>query len=208
MTMRSLVFLVIAAAAASPAFAQVPDKSGYSDRLEALRAYKVRPVSDDLPGRFTTGTTNREQLAGVHAAIDYLAQVGELYGQPAASDLRSCLAAGYAAMKGYEDRLTQRLIDGLLTIRGVRVLGITDPANFSRRVSTVSFVAAGVSAQEIASSLSRDGIQVWDGHNYALEIYRKLGLLPVGGVRIGPVHYNTIEEVDRTVERVEEVIRR
>jgi selenocysteine lyase/cysteine desulfurase len=180
---------------------------GRRERLQALRAYKVRPVSDELPGRFTTGTTNREQLAGVHGAIDYLAGLGDLYGQPAGSDLRSRLSAGFATTKAYEDRLTRRLIAGLLAIRGVRVLGITEPGDFSRRVSTVSFVADGISAQEIASSLSRAGIQVWDGHNYALEIYRKLGLLRAGGVRIGPVHYNTIEEVDRTIQRLEEVIR-
>jgi selenocysteine lyase/cysteine desulfurase len=181
---------------------------GRRDRLQALRAYKVRAVSDELPGRFTTGTTNREQLAGVHAAIDYLAELGSSSGRPAGPDLRSRLAAGYETMKAYEDTLTQRLIEGLLAMPGVRVLGITDPANFSRRVSTVSFVTDGKSAPEIASAVSRDGIQLWDGHNYALEIYRKLGLLDAGGgVRIGPVHYNTAEEVDRTLERLEQVIR-
>ena len=181
---------------------------GRRDRLQALRAYKVRAVPDQLPDRFTTGTTNREQLAGVHAAIDYLAELGASYGRPAGPDLRSRLAAGYEAMKAYEDGLTQRLIEGLLTMPAVRVLGITNPANFSRRVSTVSFVADGISAPEVASALSREGIQVWDGHNYALEIYRKLGLLEAGGgVRIGPVHYNTAQEVDRTLERLEQVIR-
>lgn len=180
---------------------------GRRDRLQALRAYKVRPVPDELPGRFTTGTTNREQLAGVHAAIDYLAAVGQSDGRAAGSELRSRLAAGYQAMKAHEDGLTRQLIDGLLTIRGVRVLGITNPADFARRVSTVSFVVEGVPAAEIAAALSRDGIQVWHGHNYALEIYRKLGLLDGGGVRIGPVHYNTPEEVDRTLARLEQVIR-
>lgn len=180
---------------------------GRRERLERLRAYKVRAVSDELPGRFTTGTTNREELAGVHAAIDYLASLGAAYGQPTAGDLRSRLAAGYQAMKEYEDGLTHRLIEGLLAIHGVRVLGITDKAQFSRRVSTVSFVADSVSAPAIASSLAADGIQVWAGHNYALEIYRKLGLLEQGGVRVGPVHYNTIEEVDRTLERIDQVVR-
>ncbi len=180
---------------------------GRRDRLQALRAYKVRAVPDELPGRFTTGTTNREQLAGVHAAIDYIAELGADYGRPAGSDRRSRLAAGFAAMKAHEDGLTRRLIDGLLTIPGVRVLGITDPVDFSRRVSTVSFVADGIPARQIASALSSDGIQLWDGHNYALEIYRKLGLLEAGGgLRIGPVHYNTPAEVDRTLERLEQVI--
>jgi cysteine desulfurase family protein (TIGR01976 family) len=179
---------------------------GRRERLEALRAYKVRAVSDELPGRFTTGTTNREELAGVHAAIDYLASLGEASGAPAGLDLRSALCAGFEATKAHEDRLTGRLIEGLLTMRGVRVLGITDPANFSRRVSTVSFISDTVSAQELARALASSGIQVWDGHNYALEIYSKLGLLEVGGVRIGPVHYNSMEEIDRVLERIAEVI--
>jgi selenocysteine lyase/cysteine desulfurase len=67
---------------------------GRRERLQALRAYKVRPVSDELPGRFTTGTTNREQLAGVHGAIDYLAELGDTCGNPSGADLRSRLAAG------------------------------------------------------------------------------------------------------------------
>jgi cysteine desulfurase family protein (TIGR01976 family) len=180
---------------------------GRRERLEALRAYKVRPVSDALPGRFTTGTTNREQLAGVHAAIEYLAKLGDICGDPAGADLRSRIAAGFASTKAYEDGLTQRLIEGLLSLRGVRILGITDPSDFSRRVSTVSFVVDHVPAPKIAGALSRAGIQVWDGHNYALEIYRKFDLLEAGGgVRIGPVHYNTLEEIDRTLDALERVI--
>jgi selenocysteine lyase/cysteine desulfurase len=143
----------------------------------------------------------------VHAAIDYLAELGDSCGNPSGRDLRSRLAAGYGATKAYEDELTHRLIDGLLSFRGVRVLGITNPADFSRRVSTVSFVAETLPAPEIASALAQQGIQVWDGHNYALEIYRKLGLLEAGGgVRIGPVHYNSIEEVDQTLAALERVI--
>ena len=181
---------------------------GRRERLEALRAYKVRAVSDELPGRFSTGTTNREAVAGVHGAIDYLAGLGDSFGTPAAPDLRSRLAAGFDAMKRYEDGLTARLIEGLQAIPGVRVLGITDPATFARRVSTVSFVSDAVPAATMASVLASHGIQVWDGHNYALEIYRKLGLLECGGgVRIGPVHYNTAEEVDRALEQIESLVR-
>jgi cysteine desulfurase family protein (TIGR01976 family) len=181
---------------------------GRLDRLQALRAYKVRAVSDELPGRFSTGTTNREALAGVHGAIDYIAGLGDSFGTPGSPDLRSRLAAGYAVMKSYEDELTSRLIDGLGAIPGVRLLGITDRAGLARRVSTVSFTADDRSPEEIAGALAAEGIQVWDGHNYALEIYRKLGLLERGGgVRIGPVHYNTVEEVDRTLEKIDALVR-
>ena len=175
---------------------------GKRERLEALRAYKVRAVLDELPGRFTTGTTNREELAGVHAAIDYIAGLGLNHGLPAGSGLRSRLEAGYSAMNEHENKLARQLIEGLRTIQGVRVLGITNPADFSRRLSTVSFVAKGISARDIAAELAKDGIQVWSGHNYALEIYRKLNLLETGGVRVGPVHYNSCEEIDRTLARV------
>lgn len=179
---------------------------GRRERLEALRAYKVRAVPDLLPGRFTTGTTNREELAGIHAAIDYIASLGDSDTGSSGADLRSRLESGYRAMNAYEDSLTRRLIDGLKSISGIRILGITDPMKFERRLSTVSFVAEGRSAQAIASSLAADGIQVWAGHNYALEIYSKLGL-DNGGVRIGPVHYNRRQEIDRTLERLEHLVR-
>jgi cysteine desulfurase family protein (TIGR01976 family) len=181
---------------------------GRRDRLQALRAYKVRAVSDELPGRFSTGTTNREALAGVQAAIEYLASIGDSFGAPPESDLRSRLASGFEAMKAYEDGLTRRLIEGLQAIPGIRILGITEPGKIDRRVSTVSFVSDRLSSTTIASALALDGIQVWDGHNYALEIYRKLGMLDSGGgVRIGPVHYNTIDEVDRALDRIDRMIR-
>ena len=181
---------------------------GKREHLERLRAYKVRPAGDDLPDRFTTGTTNREALAGVHGAIDYLAALGDRFGSPASAGLRDRLAEGYSVMKRYEDGLTARLVDGLQALPGVRILGITDPARFARRVSTVSFVADGVPSSEIAETLAGAGIQIWSGHNYALEIYRKLGLLESGGgVRIGPVHYNRMDEVDRTLDALERVIR-
>ena len=180
---------------------------GRRDRLEALRAYKVRAVSDELPGRFSTGTTNREALAGIHGAIDYIAALGDAFGTPAGPDLRLRLAAGFEVMKRHEDGLTERLIEGLQAIPGTRILGITDTAMLDRRVSTVSFVAEALPAAQIAAALAADGIQVWDGHNYALEIYAKLGLLESGGgVRIGPVHYNTAAEVDRTLERIDALV--
>ncbi len=182
---------------------------GKREHLARLRAYKVRPAGDDPPDRFTTGTTNREALAGVHGAIDHIASLGDRFGRPLSTGLRDRLAEGYAVMKRHEDGLTARLVDGLQAMRDVRILGITDPASFARRVSTVSFVADGVPSQEIAAQLASAGIQVWSGHNYALEIYRKLGLLDSGGgVRIGPVHYNRIEEVDRALEQIERTLRR
>lgn len=181
---------------------------GRKELLERLRAYKVRPCSNELPWRLSTGTSSRESIAGVHGAIDYIAGLGTAFGAlPESADLREKLAAGLAITKDYDDRLTHRLVDGLRSHNSVRILGITDPAAFDRRVSTVSFVANGVPSAHVAEVFAARALQVWSGHNYALEPYRSLGLLDSGsGVRVGPVHYNTIEEVDRVIEVLGEVL--
>lgn len=182
---------------------------GRKEALDALRPYKVRTASNDLPWRFTTGTTNREEVAGVHGAIDYIAALGDQFGAAAAgSDLRLRLAAGFEAMRTHDNMLARRLVETLQSVNSIRVLGITDPDAFDRRVSTVTFVAEGVPSAEIAASLAQDGIQMWSGHNYGLEPNRRLGILDSGGgVRIGPVHYNTLEEIDRVGEQIVRLLR-
>lgn len=183
---------------------------GRREVLDRLRPYKVRAASDELPWRFTTGTTNREALAGVHAAIDYVADLGTSFGDvDEGADLRRKLAAGYAVTKAYDDALTRRLVDGLCSLAGVRILGIKEPSAFDRRVSTVTFVADAVPSAALEAFLAARGAQVWSGHNYALEANRRLGILDSGGgVRIGPVHYNTAEEIDRVVELLVEGLHR
>jgi cysteine desulfurase family protein (TIGR01976 family) len=174
---------------------------GRRELLERLPAYKVRPAADELPWKFVTGTTNREQLAGMHAAIDYIKSVGERFGDAGpGADGRALLAAGLGAMQRHEHALTWRLIEGILSVKGTRILGISDKAAAARRVSTVSFVLDGVASVDIERFMAARGFQVWSGHNYAIELVGRLGLLESGGgVRVGPVHYNTVDEVDRFV---------
>ncbi|KWV40926.1 aminotransferase [Rhizobium altiplani] len=178
--------------------------------LDRVRPYKVRAASDTLPWRFTNGTTNREQLAGVHAAIDYIAALGDQFaGTTSASGLRARLDGGYKAMKHHDDLLALKLIDGLRAHNRVRVLGISDARSLDRRVSTVTFVAEGVPSADIARHLASKGIHVWSGHNYGLEANLRLGILDSGGgVRIGPVHYNTLEEIDRTLTEISGILSR
>ncbi len=178
---------------------------GRREVLDRLRPYKVRAASNDLPWRFTTGTTNREQLAGVHAAIDYIAGLSRFdAGTAGTAGLREKLAAGFKVMKQHDDMLTQRLIDGLKPFNRVRILGITDPAAIGRRVSTVSFFVEEASSADLVKSWAADGLQVWSGHNYGLEANRRLGILDLGsGIRVGPVHYNTAEEIDRVIGAVD-----
>lgn len=183
---------------------------GRHELLRSLRAYKVRPASDELPWRFSTGTSSREALAGVHGAIDYIASLSRYdeHCRPEAP-LRNRLEAGFAAMKAHDDKLTSNLIDGLRSMNRIRILGIADPAAMDRRVSTVSFAVDGVHPDDIAKSMAKAGLQVWSGDNYGVEPYRHLDLQERGcGVRIGPVHYNTVEEVDRVVGHLRDWLRK
>lgn len=182
---------------------------GRRELLQSLRAYKVRPAAEELPWRFSTGTSSREALSGVHAAIDYIASLsGYDASCPVRASLRERLISGFAVMKAHDDKLTMRLIEGLRSMNRVRILGVTDPSAIDRRVSTVSFSVEGGHPDEIAKSMAQVGLQVWSGDNYGVEPYRHLGLHEQGcGVRVGPVHYNTVEEVDRVVARLRDWLR-
>ena len=79
----------------------------------------------------------------------------------------------------------------------MKIWGITDPSQFDSRLSTVSITHRNVSPRQLALRLAEEGIFVWNGNYYALEVTESLGLEPEGMVRIGLVHYNTMEEVDR-----------
>jgi len=175
---------------------------GRESLLQDLAAYKVRCASNELPERFELGTPQVELLAGVAAAVDYLAWVGTECGA-STGDRRGALAAGFAASTEYETGLARRLIDGLSAIDGVRIHGITNPNRGAERVPTVSFTHARVAPPAIAQALAARGICVWSGHNYAYEVVRHLGIDERTGVlRVGAAHYNTAEEIDRTLEAI------
>jgi cysteine desulfurase family protein (TIGR01976 family) len=171
---------------------------GRAPRFAELPAYQVRAAGDELPGRWSTGTSNLEGIAGTAAAIEYLAGLaGESDG-----DLRSRLAASYALIGEHEEAMTRRLLAGLAAIDGVTVWGIRDLDRLGERVATVSITCASMSATELARHLGDAGIFVWDGHFYALDAVDHLGLAPGGMVRIGLLHYNTAAEVDRLLEEL------
>jgi selenocysteine lyase/cysteine desulfurase len=109
----------------------------------------------------------------------------------------------------YETTLAQRLLEGLAQLPGVRVQGIAAAGALARRVPTVSFTVDRQTPAEIAKALARRGVFVWSGHNYAVEPARWLGIYDHGGVvRVGPVHYNSIEEIDRLLAELAEILPR
>ena len=167
--------------------------------LEELTPYKLRPASDDLPDRWMTGTQSHEGIAGTAAAVEYLADLGRAV-TPDSGDRRAALRSAFSAIGDYERSLTRRLLAGLAELDAVKVWGITDPVRLGERLPTVSITHARILPTEMAAELGRQGIFVWHGNYYALPLTEALDLEPEGMVRIGLLHYNTEEEVDRLLD--------
>jgi cysteine desulfurase family protein (TIGR01976 family) len=169
---------------------------GKYEHLDRLTAYKVRPASNKPPGKWETGTQSFESLAGVTAAINYIASLTDSEGSR-----RERLVAAMTAVKTYEMELSAYFLQEATKVPGLRVYGITDVEMLDQRTPTFAVSLAGHSAESVATYLGDQGIYVWHGHYYALAVMERLGLLESGGlVRIGFVHYNTKEEVDRVFQ--------
>jgi cysteine desulfurase family protein (TIGR01976 family) len=175
---------------------------GRYELLDRLRAYKVRPATDEPPGKFETGTQNHEGIAGTLAAVNHLAEIGRRYGAafeerfPGLAGRRLHLKTGMSALRAYDHDLAMAILDELETLPGVRIHGIADRSRLAERVPTVSFTRPDRHPRQIAAALGRRGIFVWDGNYYALAVTTRLGLEGKGGmVRIGAAFYNTRDEI-------------
>jgi selenocysteine lyase/cysteine desulfurase len=167
---------------------------GKLDRLAALDVYKVRPAPSDPPGKLETGTQSFESLAGITAAVDYLAGLGN-----ASGSRRERLANSFSLINDHERSLSERFMEGVASLPEVRVFGV--PTVGQQRVGTFAIGVQGLGAEAVAAQLARVGLYVWSGHYYAVNVMDRLGVLDAGGlVRIGFVHYNTATEVDRALE--------
>ena len=178
---------------------------GRQDLLNELKAYKVRPASDDLPFKFETGTQNHEGIAGVLGAIEYFEWLGTEFGQQEDEEApggfvgrRLTLKKAMKAIRAYEFELSRLLIETVQSVPGTHIHGVTDLSRLEERVPTVSFTMAGRQPRRVAEMLGEMGFYVWDGNYYALAVTERLGLEDKGGmIRIGPVHYNTPDEIKR-----------
>ena len=187
---------------------------GRYDLLDRLPAYKVRPSGNEPPDKWETGTQSFEAIAGTLAALSHLAWLGELFGEAptrgtaekVSRPSRAALRAGMAVVNEHEAELSRALLDGLSTVPGLRLYGIADPARLDRRVATYSFTLEGYTPRQVAEQLAAERIHVWDGNYYALGVTERLGLEESGGmVRVGAVHYNTLEEVHRLVAELRRI---
>ena len=189
---------------------------GKYDLLNELKAYKVRPASNELPHKFETGTQNHEGIAGVLGALEYLEWLGRQFGADQESAWKEAgfsgrkleLKKGMSAMRVYEAELSRSLIKIVESVPGTRIHGVTDLNRLDERVPTVSFTAEGKDPEQLAKAIGDKNIYVWNGHNYALAIVERMGLLEAGGmVRVGPVHYNTVDELEKFGEVLKKVVK-
>ncbi len=217
---------------------------GKREHLTRLQPYKLQPAPEEVPSRWETGTLNYEGLAGLVAAINYLAKLGCRVSPTVSSEVlaaflethtekwetfrcpripatpdepthltsssypnrRAALLVAMSAIQQYEQELSQHLISGLLAIPGLTLYGITDTQRLAWRTPTFGFRLAEQTPESIAKTLGDRGIFAWYGNFYALGVTEKLGVEASGGLlRIGLVHYNTIEESDRLLQTLQEI---
>ncbi|MBK8292496.1 MAG: cysteine desulfurase-like protein [Flammeovirgaceae bacterium] len=170
-------------------------KPGLLDRLPTDR---LRTAGQTAPDSIETGTLNHAAIAGVSAAVEFIANLG------VGESMRSKLIDAYKKISTHEHTLASHLYTGLKKIPGVTLIG----QDFSKpnRTPTLSFTLEGKTPTQVCEKLAEKNICGWDGHFYAIRAIEALGLLERGGVtRLGISVYNTLEEVNLTLREIEKV---
>ncbi len=176
---------------------------GRRDLLASLTAERLRCGPTAPAEKFERGTPQIELQAGLAAAVDYLVWLGQRLG---GGEPRAALETAFKAAQAYEAELARDLIDGLAGLPGIEIRGPSDLQALDRRVPTVSLTSERVSSRDLAAGLAERGIYAWSGHNYAFEIAKQLDLdMEDGVLRLGIAHYNTAEEIARTLEAIAEI---
>jgi cysteine desulfurase family protein (TIGR01976 family) len=162
--------------------------AGRPELLERLHPDKLAPSTDRVPERFELGTLPYELMAGATAAVEFVADLAP----GAATGRRARLEASMAAVEAHEDRLRERVEDGLRAMDGVTLHSLA-----ATRTPTVLATFAGHDAGDVARHLASQGINAPAGDFYAYEPARRLGLGADGGLRVGLAPYSDDDDVDR-----------
>jgi cysteine desulfurase family protein (TIGR01976 family) len=183
---------------------------GKREHLKRVRPYKVRPNTNAIPNCWEWGTLNHECIAGIGACVEYLADLGRR-SRPDVATRREAIEAAYEAIHEHERRLLERMVAGLLDIPGLKIYGITDPARFDQRCATLAVRVVNQKSDQtplaLATKLGDRGFFTWDGNYYALNLTEQLDVEKSGGfLRIGLVHYNTLDEVERFLAALREMV--
>ncbi len=184
---------------------------GKREHLKSLRPYKVRPNTDNIPNCWEWGTLNHECIAGIKACVDYWEELGRrskpVFAKPAVANRRAAILAAHEAVHGHEKKMMEKMLAGLLAIPGLKLYGIKDPRRFDHRCATFAVRIEGHTPLELATKLGERGIFTWDGNYYALNLTEQLDVERSGGfLRLGLVHYNTMEGVERLLSSLREIV--
>ena len=183
---------------------------GKRERLLRLHPYKVRPNTNNIPNCWEWGTLNHEGIAGIKPCVDYWEALGRR-ANPAVTTRRAAILAAYEAIHQQERKMMGKMIAGLIAIPGLKLYGINDPRRFENRFEgrcpTFAVRIEGHTPLELATKLGERGFFTWDGNYYALNLTEQLDVERLGGfLRIGLVHYNTMEEVERLLGALREIV--
>jgi cysteine desulfurase family protein (TIGR01976 family) len=183
---------------------------GKREHLKRLSPYKVRPNTNAIPNCWEWGTLNHECVAGITACVEYIADIGRR-ARPEVKTRRAAIEAAAVAIHEHERALLERMMMGLKKIPGLKIYGITDPTRFDERCATfavrIDDGKPGHTPPELATKLGDRSFFTWDGNYYALNLTEHLDVEKSGGfLRIGLVHYNTPEEVDRLLAALTEIV--
>ena len=169
--------------------------------LDTLDPDRLRTQQQNAPYRIERGTLNHAALAGVSAAVDFIASLGKGDG------LRSKIVDAMTVIQNHERGLAQQLYLGLRDIDGLDIYG--PPLKETQRAPTLAFTVEGQRPEHICSKLAEKGIFAWDGHFYALRAIEVLGLSLQGGVtRMGISVYNTADEIDDVIAALQELLKK
>ena len=185
--------------------------------MERLTPYKLSACTNLLPSalssqssRWETGTASFEAIAGIKAAVEYIASLGVRAGKSGVqTDLRTRIETAYDVINEHEIKISRMFLSGAKSITGLTVHGVTSflmEGLASRRTPTFCVSMLRMSAGELAQQLAARGVAAGAGHFYALQFPERMNLVEAGGfTRIGFFHYNTLGEVQRVLAVLTEI---
>ena len=179
---------------------------GRGELLDGIPAYRLRCGPKGAAEKFERGTPQMELQAGLSASVSYLQWLGSELG--ANAEGRTALEKAFAGIRSHEESLVSGLLEGLGEIPGIRIYGLSSTDDIARRVPTVSFTHDKHPAGELAFELARRDVHAWSGHNYAYSMVEQLELENDGVLRLGLVHYNSSDEVERVLKILREICKR
>jgi cysteine desulfurase family protein (TIGR01976 family) len=160
-------------------------------------------ASDKVPQKLEPGNANYELAYSCVGVIDYFEALAQAHGINSTG--RAAVEAAFGLIAAHEERLSLRLLDYLASREDVTIIGTPSP-DAARRVPTISFVVDGLSSEAVVRAVDPSGIGIRYGDFYSRRLVQSLDLPnPDGVIRVSAVHYNTLEEIDRLIARLEDI---